>query len=418
MLKIVAGSSGVNACNEPPHLPEMFGIIQFHGPATPAGIEGEPEVVELMQCFAIRTGTRRDDRNFQLRQLPGKTVFLGMACGQFLYGPVSDSVGRKPVVLFGVTVFAAGCLVSALAESFTLMLAGRFLQGVGAAAPRVVTMAIIRDCYRGEAMAQILSLIMAVFIIVPMVAPAIGQGILWIADWRTIFYVLLFLAVLAQLWFSLRQPETLSPELRNRFSLAGLWQALREVFSNRIAMGCTLSASLVFGAFVGYLTSSQQLLQEQYQLGERFVLYFALIAASLGMASFVNSRLVMRFGMRLLTRAALIMLCLISILFLLVSLWFQGHPPFLVMLGYLVIGFFPIGVLFGNLNAMAMEPFGHIAGMAAAVIGSITTFISLLLGTIIGQAYDGTVLPLVYGFAILSSLSLTLFSWAIGGVRK
>ncbi len=345
------------------------------------------------------------------RQLVLGVLFLGMAFGQFICGPISDSAGRKPVVLVGVSVFAVGCLVSAFAESFPVMLIGRFLQGVGAAAPRNVTVAMIRDCYQGNAMAQIMSLIMAVFIFVPMVAPALGQGILWLADWRAIFWVLLLLAVGVQLWFSLRQPETLLPEKRSTFSLQQLWWAFRQVCCNRTAIAYTLAASLVFAAFLGYLISAQQILQEQYQLGDQFALYFALIAASLGLASYVNSRWVMRYGMQYLTVQALKLLSAVSLVFLFVAYGFDGHPPFWSLIVYFLIGFFPIGILFGNLNALAMEPLGHIAGMAAAVIGSISTFLSLLLGTPIGQAYNGTVIPMVAGFAVLCSLAMGVCLW-------
>ncbi len=340
------------------------------------------------------------------RQLVLGVLFFGMAFGQLIYGPISDSTGRKPIVLFGVGVFIVGCLISAIAESFGAMLMGRFLQGVGAAAPRNITVAIIRDRYEGNTMAQIMSLIMSVFILVPMVAPALGQGIMWIADWRAIFFVLLLLAMVVQFWFSMRQPETLEVEKRRQFSTRQMWQAFCEVCRNRITIGYTMVTSLVFGAFVGYLISSQQILQEQYQLGEQFSFYFALIAASLGLASYANSKLVMRYGMHHLTLLALKFLSAVSIAFFLIAYGFEGHPPFWVLLTYLLIGFFPVGVLFGNLNALAMEPLGHIAGMAAAVIGSITTFLSLLLGMPIGQAYNGTVLPLVAGFALLCTLSL------------
>ena len=342
------------------------------------------------------------------RQLVIGVLFFGMAIGQFIFGPISDSTGRKPVVLFGVTVFAVGCVISAFAETFYAMLVGRFLQGVGAASPRNVIIAMIRDCYKGESMAQIMSLIMAVFIFVPMIAPSLGQAILWISDWRTIFVVLLLLAIAVQLWFSLRQPETLPVEKRSRFSALALWQAFREVCKTRATITYTAASSLVFGAFVGYLISSQQILQEQYDTGEAFSLYFALIAAALGLASFTNSKLVGRYGMRMLTKIALITVCITSFSYWLVAYYFAGHPPFWSLIIYFLIGLFPLGVLFGNLNALAMEPLGHIAGMGAAVIGSLTTFLSLSLGTLIGQSYDGTVMPLMSGFGILGALSLAV----------
>ncbi|MEM7206384.1 MAG: multidrug effflux MFS transporter [Pseudomonadota bacterium] len=342
------------------------------------------------------------------RQLVLGMLFFGMALGQLLFGPISDSTGRKPIVLFGIVVFIVGCLISALAQSFVWMLIGRFLQGVGAAAPRNVIVAMIRDCYSGNAMAQIMSLIMAVFILVPMVAPALGQGILYLADWRAIFYGMFVLAVIAQVWFSLRQPETLVPEKRSEFSAKQLIWALKEVCGSRTAMVYTIAACFVFGAFVGYLTSAQQIIQEQYQTGDRFALYFAALAASLGFASFINSKLVMRFGMVTLTRWALYFLCSVCTVFMVVSLAFSGHPPFVVFMLLLMLGFFPVGVLFGNLNSLAMEPLGHIAGMATAVIGSIMTLASLILGGAIGQLYDGTVIPLIAGFFLMCLLSLAV----------
>ena len=255
-------------------------------------------------------------------------------------------------------------------------------------------------------MAQIMSLTMTVFITVPMVAPALGQGILWFANWRAIFVVLLLLAVVVQIWFWIRQPETLVLERRTPFSARHLWQALREVCRNRIAMGYTFTVGLVLGAFLGYIISAQQILQEQYQTGDLFALYFAIVAASLGIASFMNSRLVMRFGMSFLTLLALKLLTAISIVFLGVALAFDGHPPFELLLAYLLIGFFHVGILLGNLQALAMEPLGHIAGMGAAVIGSISTFLSFTFATLLGQAYDGTIIPLVAGFVLFGGIAL------------
>ena len=351
------------------------------------------------------------------RQLIITLLFLGMAFGQLFWGPLSDSFGRKPVVLVGASVFVCGCLVSALSQDLETMLAGRFLQGLGAAASRIITIAIIRDRYEGNAMAQIMSLIMSVFILVPMVAPAIGQGILWIAGWREIFVVLMVLALIVQAWFAFRQPETLEVENRIPFSTKNLWSAFVEVSTNRQAMGYSVCASLVFGAFVGYLSSSQQILQEQYQLGDAFALYFALIAASIGIASYANSSLVMRFGMEKLSLIAVVSLCVLSVLFLSIAWSLEAGPPFWATLCFLIAGFFPIGILFGNFNALAMQSLGHVAGMATTVIGSVTTFASLSLGTLVGQAYNGTVLPLVAGFAILSTLSMLAFLYVRTGTR-
>ena len=339
------------------------------------------------------------------RQLVLTVLFVGMAFGQLLYGPISDSTGRKPVLLFGTSLFIVGCLISALAESFAIMLVGRFLQGLGAAAARNIPIAMIRDCHVGREMAQIMSLIMAVFILVPMIAPMLGQGILWVWDWRGIFYVILAFALICQLWFSLRQPETLLPERRTPFTARQLWWALRAVCTNRQAMAYTVAMSLIFAAFLGYLTSAQQIFQDIYLTGDHFPLYFAAIAASLCLASLTNSKLVMRLGMRLLVNLSLLGICSVACLFMLVTLTFDGHPPFWSVMVFFLIGFFPLGVLFGNLNALAMEPLGQVAGMGAAVIGSLSTLLSLLLGTPIGMSFNGTVTPLITGFLVYGSLA-------------
>ena len=231
-------------------------------------------------------------------QLVITALFLGLAAGQMLYGPLSDSTGRKPAIFAGVVLFIAGCLLSVFATSFTVMLLGRVLQGFGAAAPRIVTIALVRDQYEGRTMARIMSLVMAAFILVPALAPGVGQVILMVANWRAIFGVLLALAVIALVWFGIRQPETLAHDRRMPFSPGRIALAVRETCVSRVAFGYTIASGLIFGAFVGYLNSAQQIFQKQYALGAQFPLYFAVLALSIGGASYVNARLVMRLGMR------------------------------------------------------------------------------------------------------------------------
>ncbi len=363
-----------------------------------------PALPEIGQAL----GVQRVNDN----QLIVSLLFLGMAVGQILYGPLSDSAGRKPAIYVGFGLFIVGCLLSLFATSFPMMLVGRVFQGVGAAGPRIVTLALVRDQYNGRAMARVMSFVMAVFILVPVIAPAIGQTILLVAHWRAIFGLFLVLAIVASTWFALRQPETLLPAQRIPFSLARIARAIREIVTNRIAFGYTLAAGLVSGAFIGYLNSAQQIFQEQYGLGRLFPLFFAMLALALGSASFSNARLVMRFGMRALSLWALLSIGGFSIVFWGIAYALAGQPPLLALMIYLLISFFGIGILFGNMNALAMEPLGHIAGVGAAVVGSLSTLISLVLGTIIGQSYNGTVLPLVAGFAILSAASLVVMRWA------
>ncbi len=363
-----------------------------------------PALPEIGQAL----GVQRENDN----QLIISLLFLGMAVGQMLYGPLSDSIGRKPAIYIGFALFMSGCLLALVATSFPVLLAGRVLQGIGAAGPRIVTVALIRDQYEGRAMARVMSFVMMVFILVPVIAPLFGQMMLIVAHWRAIFGVYLGLALIACLWFALRQPETLAPNRRIPFSLARIGLALGEIFSNRIASGYTLAAGLIFGAFVGYLNSAQQIFQVQYGLGRMFPLYFAFLALSIGSASFTNGRLVMRYGMRWLSLSALLTLGGLSLTFLAVAYGWAGQPPLWALMIYFLMAFFCIGILFGNLNALAMGPLGHIAGVGAAVVGSLSTFISLLLGTLIGQSYNGTVLPLVGGFALLSAAALSAMHWA------
>ncbi|MCH9648131.1 MAG: multidrug effflux MFS transporter [Deltaproteobacteria bacterium] len=344
-------------------------------------------------------------------QLVVSLIFLGIAAGQLVYGPISDSVGRKPTLLAGLALFMVGCLLSLFARSFSMMLAGRLLQGLGIAGPRIVTVALIRDRYEGRLMARVMSFAMAVFIIVPILAPAMGQGILLLANWRTIFGAFLAIAAATAVWFWLRQPETLPVERRVPFTLGRIFRGFREVLATRTALGYTIAAGFVFAPFVAYLSMAQQMFQGQYGVGKLFPLYFALLAIAIGAASLSNTRLVMRYGMKKLAHWALVMTGLISAGFFVVAYLAGGHPPLWVFLAYLLAVFFCEGILFGNMNALAMEPLGHIAGIGAAVVGSLSTAISIAGGSLIGQAYNGTILPFVAGYGILGLAALAVMHW-------
>lgn len=353
-------------------------------------------------------GVQQENTN----QLIVTTIFLGLAVGQLFYGPLSDSVGRKPAITLGFAVFVVGSLLSIFAVTFPMMLAGRLLQGLGMAAPRGVSMALIRDRFEGRAMAQVMSFISVVFILVPIIAPSFGQLILLVADWRAIFVALLALAMVSLIWFLVRQPETLLPARRAPLTATRVASGLREVLSNRVALGYTLMAGLISGAFQGYLTSAQQIFQVQYGLGTLFPLIFAVNAAAIGLASFTNGRLVMRYGMRALARLSLLIMCALSVVFMGVVWLMAGQPPLWLFMVFLMPIFFCVGIMFGNMNSLAMQPLGHIAGVGAAVIGSLSTLLATPLGMVIGQAYNGTITPLVTGFALLGLAALALMRWA------
>lgn len=351
-------------------------------------------------------------------QLVVSLIFVGLGVGQLAYGPLSDSVGRKPALLAGLGLFMVGCLLSLFSESFPMMLVGRLLQGLGVAGPRIVTMAVIRDRYVGRRMARVMSFAMTVFMIVPIIAPAMGQGILSIASWRAIFVAFLVIAAATALWFVIRQPETLPVDRRVPFTLARVSNGFREVLATRVALGYTIAAGLVFGPFLAYLSTAQQVFQVQYDLGRAFPLYFALLSLALGAASLSNTKLVMRYGMKALAHGSLVMTGLVSAGFFVFAARFEGHPPLWALVVYLLLVFFCEGILYGNMNALAMEPLGHVAGIGAAVVGALSMIISIVGGSLIGQAYDGTVLPLVAGYGFLGFAALAVMRWTESGTAS
>lgn len=331
-------------------------------------------------------------------------LFIGMSIGTLIYGPVSDSLGRRGPIFFGLAMFCAGTLLCLSAQTFTMMLAGRLLQGIGVAGPRIVSIALVRDIYSGRAMAKVMSLVMVVFIMVPAVAPLLGQLMIALGGWRLIFIMFLVMAVAVGIWFALSQPETLPRHQRRAFSLRGISGAMGQVLRQPQAMGYSLAAGLMFGALVGYLSTAQPILEDLYELGDRFSIYFGVVALFIGVSSWINSRLVMQLGMRFLSRVALWCVTLLSLGYLLLVWHFAGVPPLWTLMVFLSAAFFAVGMLFANYNAMALEPdeLAPVAGVAAAVVGSMTTLIAAPLGSVVGQAYDGTVWSLVLGFALFS----------------
>ena len=351
-------------------------------------------------------------------QLVITSLFLGLGVGQMLFGPLSDRIGRKPAIHAGLAVFMIGCLVSIFAPTFEVMIAGRFLQGLGVSGPRVVTVALVRDQYEGRQMARLMSFAMAVFILVPCIAPALGQGILWLGGWRAIFTTFVLIAAIALAWLALRQPETLPAERRRPVSPRTIGHAFLEILRLRAALGYTLATGFIFAPFVAYLASSQQIFQEAYGTGALFPLYFGVLALAIGGAALVNGRLVMRYGMRPLSKLASGAIALVSLVAWAGAFAFDGLPPLWLFMAYLIIVFLFIGLLFGNLNALAMEPLGHIAGIGAAVVASLSTFMSVPLGGFVGQSFDGTMYAQIGSFAVFGAATFAAMRWAEGRERS
>jgi DHA1 family bicyclomycin/chloramphenicol resistance-like MFS transporter len=340
-------------------------------------------------------------------------LFGGMAIGQLIYGPMSDAVGRKKVLYTGLAFYALGSVVCYLSQDLNQMLIGRFIQGFGIASPYVSTMAIIRDKYSGRDMARIMSLVMVIFILVPCIAPTLGQTIIMFSSWRMIFvfYIVMIAAMTAYIFFRLE--ETLRPENRVKFSLRNLSHGFKVVFSNRHTVGYTVCMGLVFGSFMGYLNSSQQIFQVQFNTGKLFTLYFGCLAFLFGVSSLVNSYFVQRLGMRHICLRGTIATIIASSIFLGLNLTMEIH--LWMFLIYAAVLFFVFGLMFGNLNSLAMEPMGEIAGLAASVIGFISTIISMTIGAVIGQMYDNTLVPISAGFLIAGVFSLLAMWWAEKG---
>ncbi len=341
-------------------------------------------------------------------QLIITVFFIGMSFGQMIYGPISDSFGRKKALYLGMCIFLLGSVVSLVSITFTSMLIGRACQGFGISSCRVISLAMIRDKFEGREMARIMSLIMVFFIMVPAVAPSLGQVILFYADWRAIFFLVVVVAVIGFFWLFFRQGETLAKEKRLPFLPTTIVAGIVETLKHPLSRSYMLAAGIIFGAFIGYLSSAPQILQIQYGLGEAFSLYFGGLAVAIGISSFFTSKLVMRFGMEKLSFFALILLSLTSLLFFLYAYSVSGHPPLFIFMAYLTVAFFCFGVLFGGFNTLAVQPLGHIAGVATSVISSVQTMVSVAVGGLVGQCYNGTVLPLVLGFFLCGLTSLAI----------
>jgi len=329
---------------------------------------------------------------------------------------LSDVIGRRPAMMIGLAVYCVGTVVAIVAPSYGVLLAARAIQGMGGAAIRVLVVAIVRDRYSGREMARVMSLIIMVFIVVPVFAPAIGSLFLWLGGWRLIFISMLALAAIVVAGFALRMPETLHPEYRFPLSLRRILSGALQTVTTRASIGYASAMGLTMGVLFGYLGSSQQIFQtDVYGLGSLFPIAFGAIAAVLGVASFVNARLVRRLGMRRLSHFGLCAFVLMAALLLGVALLFAGRPPLALFGPLLAASLFLMSLMMVNFNALAMEPLGAVAGTASSVIGLYTTLAGTVFGLIVGQAFDGTVIPLGASFLLLGVVALVVVLWTERG---
>ncbi|AZJ31689.1 MFS transporter, DHA1 family, bicyclomycin/chloramphenicol resistance protein [Tenacibaculum mesophilum] len=343
-------------------------------------------------------------------QLLVTMIFLGLGFGQLISGPISDSLGRKPVIYGGFILFVIASFICVSATNIEMMVLGRVLQGIGLSAPRTISIAMVRDSFSGNYMAKIMSFIVVIFILVPVVAPAIGKLMLDAYGWKSIFYSQLIFGVLVMFWLWKRQPETLQKENRIKFAFRLFLDGSKEFIKYKQAVIFTLISGFITGSFMVYLSASQQIFQEQYLLVDEFPYIFAGLAISVGFATFLNGSFVMKFGMHKLVSFFLIMFSIVPIIY--ITLFYQKeNPSIVVLLIFFALQFFSIGFLFGNLRALAMQPVGHIAGIGAAINGFVSTIMAVPIATFIGKYVETTTLPLFIGFFICGALSLLLLNF-------
>ena len=337
-------------------------------------------------------------------------IFLGLGFGQLISGPISDSLGRKPVIYLGFIVFVLASFICVNATTIEMMVFGRVLQGVGLSAPRTLSIAMVRDSFSGNYMAKIMSFIVVIFILVPVVAPALGKLMLDAYGWKFIFYGQLIFGFFVMLWFWKRQPETLTKEKRMKLSLNLFIEGAKEFIKHKQAVVFTLISGFVTGSFMVYLSASQLIFQVQYDLENEFPYIFAGLAISVGFATFLNGTFVMRFGMKKLVATFLLVFTCIPVIYM-ILFYGKENPSISVLLIFFALQFFALGFLFGNLRALAMQPVGHIAGIGAAINGFVSTIMAVPIATFIGSYVVTTTLPLFVGFFICGILSLILLNF-------
>ncbi|HEX8447432.1 MAG TPA: multidrug effflux MFS transporter [Sphingomonas sp.] len=338
------------------------------------------------------------------RQFIIAAYVFGFGAAQLAYGPLSDRVGRRPVLLVSLTLFALASVAATFATNFATIIAARLIQGIVAASSRVLAISIVRDCYSGRQMARVMSLSFIVFLAVPILAPSIGQIILLAGPWPWIFYFLGAFALTVVLWGFFRLPETLHADYRRPIAVQSILAAAREVVTNRYALGYTLATSLLMGGLMGYINSVQQIFTDVFHRPAIFTTVFAATAGTMAVGSFFNSQIVERLGTRLVSHTALLAFIAISGLHLAMAA--SGHETVLSFAVLLAgtMGCFALAT--SNFGSMAMEPVGHIAGTASSMQGFLSTTAGALVGLGIGQSFDGTTVPVAAGFFLTGCLSL------------
>ena len=342
------------------------------------------------------------------------TVFLlGLGLPQLFFGPLTDRFGRRVPLLAGIAVFTAAAFAAILAPSFGALLAIRFLQGAGSAAVNVAITSAVRDRYSGSEMAEVMSMVFTVFMIVPIVAPSVGQALLLTGTWQLIFVFMGGLGLIFGLWAFLRLRETLKVEARRPFSVRSVAEGFGIVLSSRVALFYGLSGMFMFGGILGFVNSAQQIYVGIYGLGALFPIVFAATPLTFALAFFLNSRLVSRFGMRRLSHGSMLAFLVVTGTWLVLSL--AGIMPLWLFVGMMMLTGLTQGLAWGNVGALSMEPLGAVAGTASAVFGAFSTVGAAILGYVVAQFFDGTTTPVIAAFFVFGLCIVGCFYVAEGG---
>lgn len=348
------------------------------------------------------------------RQLVILVFTLTFGLSQLFYGPISDRFGRKPLLVIGLALYIVGSAAAMLVSSFEELLAMRAVQGVGTAALQVVALAMVRDCFSGPAMGRALTFIFTTFMIVPIVAPTVGQQIEFLATWKGIFAFNAIAATLILLWMTTRLGETLAAKDRRSLNFGSLTGAFREIVTSRVTAGYAIASTLTLTALFSYIVSVQQVYGELYGLGTLFPYAFGASSIGVAVAALFSARLVRRVGMRPVAHGALSIFTISGLLLFVLAL--GGNPPFWVTFGLLSICMMAFGVLQGNISAIALEPMGHIAGTASSLVGVVTMTIANVLAGTVGQAYDGSIIPLAFAFGFGGLAAAGVVFWTEKGL--
>ncbi|MFN3318131.1 MAG: multidrug effflux MFS transporter [Allorhizobium sp.] len=362
--------------------------------------------IDIMLPGLQEIGAALNVENENHRQYVVSAYLIGFGIAQLFYGPIADRFGRRIPMIVGLAIYVVSSLAVVFVPSFESLLLLRFIQGIGSAATRVITVSIVRDVFGGRQMAEVMSLIMMVFMVIPVVAPGTGQVIMLFGDWHWIFVFMAVIAVIVGVWMYVRLPETLAPEDVRPFTVKVIFDGFRIVLTNRVALCYTIASTFIFGALFGFINSAQQVYVGIYGLGVWFPVAFAAVALFMALSSFVNAKLVGRFGMRKLSHGSLLGFIAINLIWLVVQILGPQPMPFFLFIGFFALAMFQFGWIGSNFNSLAMEPLGHVAGTASSVLGFMGTIGGSIIGAAIGQAFNGTALPMVAGFFVVGIIGL------------